>query len=78
MIDYIKIQNLTTSSEMKKRLMSKLACKDYGFECDFEVSSLDAKDYIKEFQAHTLKMHYIDYSDGALLQLMTQKENRIF
>ena len=78
MIDYIKIQNLTTKSKMKKRLMIKLACKDYGFECNFEASSGNAKDSIKEFQAHTLKMHHIDYSDGAMLQLMTQKENRIF
>ena len=40
--------------------MVKLACKDYGFECDFEVEG-DASKVIEEFGKHTLEEHGIDY-----------------
>jgi len=56
----------------------KLACKDYGFECGFETSGNDAKIVITQFQKHSFEQHYIEYSDGAMLQLVIQKENRTF
>lgn len=56
----------------------KLVCKEYGFECDFVASGDDTKAVISEFQKHSLEQHYIEYSEGAMLQLVIQKENRIF
>ena len=56
--------------------MSKLVCKDYGFECSFEIISNDIKKIINEFQKHTSEEHHIEYSDGAILQLIFQKENK--
>ena len=56
--------------------MSKLVCSDYGFECSFETSSNDTKALIDEFQKHTSEEHHIEYSDGAMLQLIFQKDNK--
>lgn len=56
----------------------KLACKDYGFECGFETSGNDAKAVMSEFQKHSFEQHHIEYSEGAILQLVIQKENRVF
>ncbi|NNL58818.1 MAG: DUF1059 domain-containing protein [Nitrosopumilus sp.] len=58
--------------------MVKLICRDYGFECGFETSSNNTKAVISEFQKHSFEQHHIEYSEGAMLQLVFQKENRIF
>jgi len=53
-------------------LMVKLACKDYGFECDFEVEG-DASKVIEEFGKHTLEEHGIDYGKESLIQFILRK-----
>ena len=55
----------------------RLACKDYGFECSFEIGGNDPKRVMAQFQKHSLQHHHIEYSEGAMLQLVIQKENRI-
>ena len=52
--------------------MVKLACKDYGFECDFEVEG-DNSQVIEEFGNHTLDEHGIDYGKEALMQFILRK-----
>jgi len=52
--------------------MVKLACKDYGFECDFEVEG-DASKVIEEFGKHTLEEHGIDYGKKSLIQFILRK-----
>ena len=56
--------------------MSKLLCRDYGFECSFETSSADTKIAIDEFQKHSSEKHHIEYSEGSILQLIFQKSNK--
>ena len=57
--------------------MSKLICKDYGFECDFETSDNITKKVIDEFKKHTLQEHYIDYSKEALTQFILRKDHKM-
>ena len=52
--------------------MVKLACKDYGFECDFEIEG-DASKVIEEFGEHTLEEHWIDYGKESLMQFILRK-----
>ena len=57
--------------------MSKLICKDYGFECNFETSDDVTKKVIEEFREHTLQKHYIDYSKEALSQFILRKNYKM-
>ena len=52
--------------------MAKLACRDYGFECDF-VSEGEIEKVIEEFGQHTESEHGIDYSKEALMQVIMRK-----
>ncbi len=52
--------------------MVKLSCKNYGFECDFEVEG-DKSQVIEEFGNHTLDEHGIDYGKEALMQFILRK-----
>jgi len=53
-------------------IMIKLACKDYGFDCEFE-SEGEVDDVITKFGAHTLDEHGIEYSKEALMQFILRK-----
>ena len=57
--------------------MSKLVCKDYGFECNFETNDDVTKKVIDEFRKHTLQEHYIDYSKEALSQFILRKNYKM-
>ncbi len=57
--------------------MSKLICKDYGFDCNFETSDDVAKKAIDEFQKHTLQEHHINYSKEALSQFILRKNYKM-
>jgi predicted small metal-binding protein len=46
--------------------MGKLACRDYGFECDFIAKGEDVSHIIESFQKHTLENHGIEYSKESL------------
>ena len=52
--------------------MVKLACKDYGFECEFQ-SEGEAASVIEEFGKHTLEVHGIEYGKEALMQFILRK-----
>lgn len=52
--------------------MVKLSCKNYGFECDFEVEGEVSK-VIEEFGNHTLDEHGIDYGKESLMQFILRK-----
>lgn len=54
--------------------MTKLCCRDYGFECDFEVEG-DTEKVILEFGEHSNKIHGIEYSKEALMHFILRKGN---
>lgn len=54
--------------------MLKLSCRDYGFECDFEVEGDDASEVTEKFGNHSAKEHGIEYSKEALMQFILRKK----
>jgi len=52
--------------------MVKLACQDYGFECDF-VAEGEIDQILDGFAKHTLDEHGIEYSREALMQFILRK-----
>ena len=55
------------------KIMAKLKCNDYGFECDFVVEGEMGK-VIDEFREHTEEEHGIDYSKEAVTQFLLRKQ----
>ena len=55
------------------KIMAKLKCNDYGFECDF-VSEGKMEAVIDEFRKHTDEVHGIDYSKEAVTQFLLRKQ----
>jgi len=55
-----------------KKILAKLNCNDYGFECDFMVEG-DMENVIEQFGLHTEEIHGIDYSKEALMQIIMRK-----
>ena len=53
--------------------MVKLACKDYGFDCEFEVDG-EVEKILDDFAKHTLDEHGIEYSKEALMQFILRKK----
>ena len=56
------------------RIVAKLRCNDYGFECPF-VSEGEIEDVIEEFGKHTEEEHGIGYPKEALMQIILRKTN---
>ena len=52
--------------------MTKLTCRDYGFDCEF-VSEGSPEKVIEEFGKHTEEEHGIEYSKEALMQFILRK-----
>ena len=52
--------------------MAKLTCRDYGFECDFDVEG-EIESVLEQFGNHTLEEHGIEYSKEALMQFILRK-----
>ncbi len=50
-----------------------MACKYYGFTCGFETKENKVEKVIEEFRKHTIQEHYIDYSEGVLLNFIMRK-----
>lgn len=50
----------------------KLTCRNYGFECDFEVEG-DSSKVIEEFGDHTLEEHGIECGKESLMQFILRK-----
>ncbi len=59
---------------MCKRIMAKISCKNYGFDCSFEVDGNDS-DAINRFQKHSMVEHGIEYSSGTLNQIVMRIKN---
>ena len=55
------------------KIMARLRCSDYGFECDF-VSEGEIEAVIEEFGKHTDEEHGIDYSKEALMQFILRQK----
>lgn len=53
--------------------MTKLSCRDYGFDCKFEAEEEDVGSLITEFGKHTHEKHGIEYSKEALMQFILRK-----
>ena len=54
--------------------MVKISCRNYGFDCKFEVNSKDS-DAINRFQKHSMVIHGIEYSSGTLNQIVMRIKN---
>jgi predicted small metal-binding protein len=57
-----------------EKLLSKLDCKNYGFDCNFIATGEDIGKIIKEFRKHTIQEHYIDYPEGVLMKFVMNKK----
>ncbi len=53
--------------------MTKLSCRDYGFDCKFEAEGDDVSSLITKFGKHTHEKHGIEYSKEALMQFVLRK-----
>ncbi len=58
--------------------MTKLACQDYGFECDFVAEGDDIGKVIEEYGKHSCDEHGIEYSKEALMQFIIRKGWKIY
>jgi predicted small metal-binding protein len=54
--------------------MAKISCKNYGYDCSFEVDGNDT-DAINRFQKHSMVEHGIEYSSGTLNQIVMRIKN---
>ena len=54
--------------------MVKISCKNYGFDCKFEVEGSET-DAINKFQKHSMVIHGIEYSAGTLNQIIMRLKN---
>lgn len=59
---------------MCKRIMVKISCNNYGFDCKFEVDDNDP-DAVNKFQKHSMVEHGIEYSSGTLNQIIMRMKN---
>lgn len=53
--------------------MVKLACYDYGYECEFVAEGTDLSKVLDDFAKHTAEEHGIEYSKEALMQFILRK-----
>jgi predicted small metal-binding protein len=60
--------------QYSKKIMSQLACKNYGFGCNFKTNGEEVGKIIKEFRKHTIQEHYIDYPEGVLMNFIMNKK----
>jgi len=51
----------------------KLACIEYGFECDFVVEGKKSLTLIKKLRDHMESEHGIDYTVDAVTQMIVNK-----
>lgn len=51
----------------------KLRCEDYGFECEFTLDEEKSMDELKKLRDHFEEEHGIDYTMGAVTQMITNR-----
>ena len=54
--------------------MVKITCRNYGFDCDFEVDGNNSE-IIEKFQKHSMDEHGIEYSLEGLDQLLLRMKS---
>lgn len=54
-------------------LTIKLACREYGFECDFALEGKKSLTLIQKLRDHVESEHGIDYSVDAVIQMIVNK-----
>ena len=62
------------TKKYSEKIMSKLDCKNYGFDCNFISNGEEVGKVIKEFRKHTIHEHYIDYPEGVLMKFIMNKK----
>jgi predicted small metal-binding protein len=60
-----------------EKVRSNLACKNYGFDCNFITKGDEVEKIIEEFREHTLQEHFIDYPEGIVMKLYKRKMRKI-
>lgn len=60
-------------SKYYEKIISKLDCKTYGFDCNFTIMGRDIGKVVKEFRKHTMQEHFIDYPEGVLVKFIKNK-----
>ncbi|MBT3328713.1 MAG: DUF1059 domain-containing protein [Nitrosopumilus sp.] len=53
----------------------KLKCKDYGFECDFNIEGEFSESQVKILKEHFEEKHGIDYSKEVVAQMIMNKDH---
>ena len=59
-----------------KFIVSKLVCKDYGFDCEFVVENEDNSLVIAGFGKHVDEEHGIEYTKDVLMQVILRKNGQ--
>ena len=72
--DNLQILEEKDTRPHSEKLLSKLGCKNYGFDCNFIATGEDVGIIIKEFRKHTIQDHYIDYPEGVLMKFIMNKK----
>jgi predicted small metal-binding protein len=62
------------TKQLTEKIVSNMACKTYGFDCNFITKGEEVGKVIEEFREHTMKKHYIDYPEGVLLKFIMNKK----
>lgn len=57
----------------QKFIVTKLVCKDYGFDCEFVVENEDNSLVIAGFGKHMDEEHGIEYAKEVLMQIILRK-----
>ena len=71
--DNLQILEEKDTRPHSEKLLSKLDCKNYGFDCNFIATGEDIRKIIKEIRNHTMQEHYIDYPEGVLMKFIMNK-----
>ena len=53
--------------------MTKITCRDYGFECQYEIEG-EVEHVIGEYKKHSTEEHGIEYSSEALTQVILRQQ----
>jgi predicted small metal-binding protein len=51
----------------------RLVCRDYGFECGFEIQGSKSLSMVKKLRDHFENEHGIDYSVDFIIQMLVNK-----
>ena len=53
--------------------MTKLRCRDYGFDCDFVAEASEVEKVIDAYGKHSEEEHGIEYSKESLMQFILRQ-----